>query len=90
MIGSKSCCAWYSVSQMNQTRFDREFVLKWSANLVIVAATMTTAFDITPINKLFFLLGCIMWAWVGMLWRQPSLWSLNLFCGIIYLAGLIQ
>jgi hypothetical protein len=44
---------------------NKDFLLKWAAHAVIVAATITTALDIIPLNKLLFLTGCILWAWVG-------------------------
>lgn len=66
----------------------QEFFVKWAANVVVIAATVTTAFDITPANKVLFLVGCALWTWVGIAWRQPSLWTLNLFCGVIYIIGL--
>lgn len=62
--------------------------LKWLAHVVVIAATLATAFDITPANKVLFLIGCTLWTWVGVLWRQPSLWTLNMFCGIIYIMGI--
>jgi hypothetical protein len=63
--------------------------LGWSANAVIVIATLANAFDITALNKPLFLLGCFMWATVGYLWQKPSLWTLNLFCAIVYIAGML-
>lgn len=66
-----------------------EFALKWSAHIVVVFATIATAFDYSPINKMLFLVGCIMWTSVGLIWRQPSLWTLNAFCGLVYIAGLM-
>jgi len=67
-----------------------DFYLKWLATLVIVLATLANAFDVVPLNKVLFLLGCGLWAWVGILWRQPSLWSLNVFCGLVYIVGLLR
>ena len=66
-----------------------DFYLKWVATAVIVLATLANAFDIVPLNKILFLLGSVLWAWVGVLWRQPSLWILNAFCGLLYIIGLI-
>ena len=56
----------------------------------MIAATMANAFDIVPLNKVLFLLGCVLWAAVGFVWRQPSLWSLNIFCGLIYIIGFLK
>ena len=66
-----------------------DFYVKWVATAVIVLATLANAFDIVPLNKILFLLGSVLWAWVGVLWRQPSLWILNVFCGLLYIIGLI-
>ena len=66
-----------------------DFYVKWVATAVIVLATLANAFDIVPLNKILFLLGSMLWAWVGVLWRQPSLWILNVFCGLLYIIGLI-
>lgn len=67
-----------------------DFYLKWLATFVIVLATLANAFDVVPLNKVLFLLGCGLWGWVGVLWRQPSLWSLNAFCGLVYIVGLLR
>lgn len=64
--------------------------LKWTAHAVVITATLATSFDITPANKVLFLLGCALWTGVGVVWRQPSLWTLNAFCGIIYLIGFLR
>jgi hypothetical protein len=67
-----------------------DLYLKWSATFVIVLATLANAFDIVPLNKMLFLLGCALWTLVGIRWRQPALWSLNLFCGAVYIVGLLK
>ena len=67
-----------------------DFYLKWLATVVIVLATLANAFDIVPLNKMLFLLGCGLWGWVGILWKQPSLWALNIFCGAVYIIGLLR
>jgi len=67
-----------------------EFVLKWLAFAFIILATLLTSFDVNPANKYFFLTGTLLWTWVGLIWRQPSVWALNLFCVIVYILGLID
>ena len=68
----------------------QEFVLKWTAHVVVVAATLSTAFDIIPVNKVLFLIGCVLWTGVGLIWRQPSVWTLNIFCAAIYMIGILR
>jgi len=67
-----------------------DFYLKWLATFVIVLATLANAFDVVPLNKILFLVGCGLWGWVGILWRQPALWGLNVFCGAVYIVGLLK
>lgn len=69
---------------------DLDFYLKWLATIVIVFATIANAFDIVPLNKVLFLIGCGLWGWVGWIWRQPSIWALNVFCGAVYIMGLLK
>jgi hypothetical protein len=66
-----------------------DFYLKWTATAIIVLATLANAFDVVPLNKILFLLGSCMWTAVGLLWKQPSLWTLNLFCVTVYIIGLL-
>jgi len=67
-----------------------DFYLKWVATAIIVVATLANAFDVTPLNKILFLVGCGLWTWVGILWKQPSLWLLNVFCALVYIAGFLS
>lgn len=64
-----------------------EFVLKWASTILILAAALTTSFDITPVNKYLFFAGSFTWTCVGIIWRQPSLWLGNAVLTIIYLLG---
>lgn len=65
-----------------------EWWLKWGATALILTATVATSFDFTPLNKWLFLLGSLCWAWVGFLWKQPSLILLNSVTSAIYIAGI--
>lgn len=65
-----------------------EWWLKWGATAIILIATIATSFDFTPLNKWLFLVGSLCWAWVGILWRQPSLILLNSVTSAIYIAGI--
>lgn len=64
-----------------------EWTLKWSANIVVMAAAIATSFDFVSVNKYLFLLGSILWMLVGFVWQQPSLWSMNLLISVIYILG---
>lgn len=64
-----------------------EIGLKWASNLVILIAAIATSFDFVPLNKYLFLLGSLGWMTVGIIWRQPSLWTMNLIVSAIYVVG---
>lgn len=68
-----------------EMKFDQ--MLGWISMILLVLATACTAFDIIPANKVFYFIGSITWAWVGVLWRQPSLWVLNSILTVIYIIG---
>lgn len=74
---------------LDNFRTTLEFVLKWSSNIIILLAALTTSLDITPLNKYLFLTGSITWTLVGFLWRQPSLWSGNLILAAVYSLGFL-
>ena len=67
-----------------------EWILKWTANLVILVAAIATSFDFVPLNKYLFLIGSLAWMAVGILWRQPSLWTMNLVVSGIYILGFLS
>ncbi len=65
------------------------FYLKWFANLVIVCAAIATSLG-WPINSLLFLVGSVCWGIVGVIWRESSIWSLNIFLAGVYLYGVLR
>lgn len=67
-----------------------EFVLKWSSNILILLAALTTSLDIIPLNKYLFLFGSITWTIVGIIWKQPSVWTGNLILSVVYLLGFVK
>jgi hypothetical protein len=78
-----------SISNMFKNTNIIEWCLKWGATVCILLATVATSFDFVPLNKWLFLTGSLAWMSVGFIWRQPSLWSLNLFTTVIYVAGFL-
>jgi len=63
-----------------------EFYIKWTATIVIVIATALNAINIQE-GKYFFFTGNLLWLIVGFMWKQPSVWVLNLICGSFYIIG---
>jgi hypothetical protein len=66
-----------------------EWILKWSSNFLILLGAFATSFDYTPLNKYLFLTGSITWTLVGIMWRQPSLWTGNAILSLVYVIGFL-
>jgi hypothetical protein len=60
----------------------------WVAMVLVIVATIFNSFGLD--SRLLFLLACLMWSYVGIIWKQPSLWILNLFCSAIYAIGFLK
>jgi len=65
-----------------------EFCVKWGATLLALVTVYLTSHDITPINKYFGLITAILWGWLGVIWKQPSMWLLNMIMSVLYIKGL--
>lgn len=65
-----------------------DFYVKWAATVLALITVYLTSHDFIPVNKYFGLLTAILWGWLGFLWRQPSMWMLNIIMCILYLSGL--
>jgi hypothetical protein len=67
-----------------------EFFIKWSCTALVIAGAYCTALDIVPLNKVLLLISSFGWTAIGFLWRQPSLWVLNLYLIIVYGWGVLR
>lgn len=67
-----------------------DFVFKWLATaLLIVSAVLTSGNWLYPINVILCLLGNLLWAVVGWMWKEFSLVVLSVILTVIYLGGMI-
>lgn len=66
-----------------------DFWLKYSATGLTLLHVYLTAHDVAPWYKVTGLTVALLWAWVGHLWREPSMIYLNLFLAAIYLKGML-
>lgn len=64
--------------------------LKWVANAVVIAAAVSLSFGFPETGRLLFLLGSALWFLVGWVWREASIWTMNLFLVAIYIVGYIR
>ncbi len=67
-----------------------EFVVKWSATLFALITVYLTSHDIIPINKYMGILTAFLWMWLGFMWKQPSMWVLNIIMLGLYINGLLS
>lgn len=66
-----------------------DFYVKWAATVFALITVYLTSHDFVPINKYFGLATAGLWLWLGVLWRQPSMWILNIVMLVMYLSGII-
>lgn len=67
-----------------------EFVIEWSATLILLCGAALTSLNIYPMNVFFSLVGNLGWLVVSLMWRRPSLIVIQLVISVIYVAGLID
>ena len=65
-----------------------EFVVKWSATLFALITVYLTSHDIIPLNKYMGIMTAFLWMWLGFIWKQPSMWVLNIIMLVLYINGL--
>jgi hypothetical protein len=66
-----------------------DFYVKWSATVFALVTVYLTSHDFVPLNKYFGIVTAILWLWLGILWKQPSMWILNIIMLGMYLSGII-
>jgi hypothetical protein len=66
-----------------------DFYIKWSATVFALLTVYLTSHDFVPVNKYFGIVTAILWLWLGVLWKQPSMWILNIIMLAMYLSGII-
>jgi hypothetical protein len=70
------------------TRWGLDFYIKWIATGVALLHVILVSHDVAPWYKFTGILAAALWTWLGFLWRQPSIWILNIVMVMIYLKGM--
>ena len=65
------------------------FYVKWTGTFCALLTVYLTSHDIIPLNKYVGTLTAIIWLWLGILWKQPSMWILNIIMVGLYVKGLL-
>jgi hypothetical protein len=66
-----------------------EFVIEWSATILVIAGSALTSMDIYPLNLAVAMIGNLGWLVVGVLWRKWSLIIIQTVLSAIYAVGLV-
>ncbi len=67
-----------------------EFVLEWTATVLLIAGVALTAWNVYPLNIYISLAGNFAWLLVALLWRKWSLITIQFVIILIYIAGVIK
>lgn len=63
--------------------------LAWTASIGIIISAVLASFNLYPWYAYSFLFFNLLWALVGILWREKSLFWMNFVISVIYIIGLI-
>lgn len=64
------------------------FYVKWTGTFCALLTVYLTSHDIIPLNKYVGTFTAFIWLWLGVLWKQPSMWILNIIMVALYLKGI--
>lgn len=67
-----------------------EAVIKWASSLCVILAAGLTAYDITPINFIFYLIGNFGWMYISFIWKEWSLFSVSTIITFLYTIGYLN
>lgn len=80
-------CLKWGGQTMNKTV---EFVLEWTATVLLIVGVALTSWNIYPLNIYVSLAGNFAWLLVALLWRKWSLITIQFVIILIYIAGVIK
>jgi hypothetical protein len=67
-----------------------EFIIEWSATLLLLVGVWLTSFNIYPLNVYVCLAANVLWLWLGFIWKKWSLILVEFVVVIMYLLGTIK
>jgi hypothetical protein len=66
-----------------------EFIIEWVSTVILMIGVWLTAINYYPLNIVFSLLGNFGWLIVAIMWRKPSLITIQLVVSLLYIVGYI-
>jgi hypothetical protein len=64
-----------------------QFVLEWASTAILMVGVWLTAINYYPLNVVFSVLGNFGWLVVAIVWRKPSLITVQLIIVTLYVIG---
>ena len=68
---------------------DYLFVIKWISTFILLTGVALTTYNVYPMNVYVSLVGNLGWLYVGFMWREWSLITVQTVIVMIYTSGLI-
>jgi len=65
-------------------------MLAWIGTLGLIVGSIMNAYNIYPMNLWIMIVANAVWFIVGVLWREPSVYWLNIFMVLAYVLGAIN
>jgi hypothetical protein len=67
-----------------------DFYVKWSASILSLVHVFLVAHDVSSLYKFTGITVALLWLLLGILWREPSMWILNVTMVGIYITGIFK
>lgn len=64
-------------------------ILKWLATSILIIGTGINSLGFYPLGPIVLALGGLIWLWVAIIWREPSLIVTNTVMSLVGVGGLL-
>lgn len=64
-------------------------ILKWTATAILIIGTGINSLGFYPLGPIVLAIGGLVWLWVAILWREPSLIVTNTVMSLVGIGGLV-
>lgn len=86
MVGTESL---ETKRKMKQNEKPNQPLAWFATGMLLIAASLASFVPQYEIHHYFFIIANSIWVYVGWLWKEQSVWFLNLGLTLVYIAGLI-
>lgn len=71
-------------------RFDYVFFIKWVSTVILLVGVALTTRNVYPLNVYVSLVGNVGWLFVGIVWREWSLITVQTVIVLLYASGMVS